>query len=599
MASRPRGRRGAVTVAALAIAVTAAGCASVPTSGAVQTGVGQNAFSQGQVYSQPIPEGPGSHWLPQQIVSGFLSASASFAGDHAVAREYLVSPARQTWQPGWAVTVVSSLTTTPVTVPKPMAGEVAQLAKVKATGLPVATLTDNGQYQASKGSSSQSYDYSLIRINGQWRIDELPNTQLLLTQTDFEHVYQSRDLYFLAQSGQSLVPDPVFVPQQAADTELATGLVNALLQDPTGWLEDAAQTAFPPRSYLIGQVRINGPNATVDLGGKAATANGTQVQQMAAQLVWTLESGTTSIQSVQLELNGRPVQVQNDQYQQLPDYHGWVPSQPAGSSVYYVGSDGAVQALTGAGQQGPGRIAAIPGAAGTTSAPALSSIAVSPDRRWVAGIAQAGQAVYIASMSRGGTLREVPTPDGSVTSLSWDALGDLWLAAGGTVWMLPPGGATPAAVTESTAPGSQVTAFRVAQDGVRAAMIVKGSSDGKPNVTVEVAAITRGGSSASLGPPLIIGSGISDPEQLSWYGGDDLIVLAGNPGQLYEVPLNGGQPAEIPVAGGDPVSVTATGPANSTADIAVGLADGTIMVSANLSGFQSTRANGLAPVYPG
>jgi Lipoprotein LpqB beta-propeller domain/Sporulation and spore germination len=597
MASRPRGR-GAVAAAALAVALAAAGCASVPTSGPVQTGADQNAVSQEQVYSQPIPVGPGPHWTPTRIVSGFLSASASFAGDHAVAREYLVGPALQSWQPGWAVTVVSGPPTlAPLEVPKPMDGQVTQLAKVKATGLPVASLSNTGQYQASKGTSSESYDYELIRVNGQWRIDGLPNA-LLLTQTDFQHVYQSRDLYFVTQSGQSLVPDPVFVPQQATDTELATGLVNALLQDPTGWLEDAAQTGFPARSYRVGQVRMNGSNAVVDLGGKAVTAGSAQLQRMAAQLVWTLESGPTSIQSVQLELNGRPVPVGGNQYQLLPQYLDWVQSQSSGSSVYYVASDGAVQALTGAGQQGTGRVAAVPGAAGTTSATSFSSIAVSPDRRSIAGIARGGQAVYVGGMSRGATLRELPALEGSVTSLSWDEFGDLWLVAGGQVWMLAPGGSTPEPVPLSITPGSEVTDFRVAPDGVRAAMIVKGSAGGK-SVTVQVAAITRDGSSASVGLPLTLGSSISDPLQLSWYGTDNLIVLAGGPGQLYEVPLNGGQPTPIPVIGGDPVSVTSTNPGGSTPDIAVGLSNNTIMVSANLGDFQSTRTDGLAPVYPG
>jgi Lipoprotein LpqB beta-propeller domain/Sporulation and spore germination len=602
MGSR-RPPRAATAIAAFAVAFAAAGCAAVPTNGPVQTGAGPNAFSGEQVYSQPIPERPGRNWDPNQIVSGFLSASASFADDHAVAREYLDSTAQQDWQPGWAVTVVSGiLTAHTVPLPKQVAGQLQQLDKVIVTGLPVATLDGSGQYQPSKGSSTESYPFSLIknRSNGQWRIDGLPTTQLLLTQTDFEHVYQPRDLYFLTPSGRSLVPDPVFVPAQATNTELATGLVSALLQDPTGWLQDAAQTGFPPGSSRV-QVRINGPDATVDLGGKAVTATSAQLTQMAAQLVWTLESGPTNIQSVQLQLNGRPTPVAGIQYQLLQDYHGWVQSQSSGSSLYYLGSDGVVRDLTGAGPQDPGSVSAIPGEAGTAAVPELSSVAVSPDRRWVAGIAKGGDAIYVGAMIRGAALRELPSPGGTVTSLSWDPQGNLWVAANGAngeVWMYPSASATPVPVPVSVSAGATVTEFRVAPDGVRAAMIVKGMLHGKPSVTVEVAAITRGGSVASVGVPLTIGSGI-DPRELSWYGQDNLIVLAGSPGQVYEVPLNGGQPAPITVTGGDPVSVAATGPEYGSPDIAVGLSDGTIMVSANSSGFEPTRALGLAPVYPG
>jgi len=591
MASRPSRPRPAAAAAAFVVVLAAAGCAAVPTSGPVQVAAGQGALSQQQVYSQPIPEGPGRGWTPKEIVAGFLAACASFAHNHGVAREYLDSTALENWKPGWAVTVESGLTTVAVTFPKQLTGQPNQLAKVKANGLPVATLNGSGQYLPS--SSAQPFNYSLVKVNGQWRIDSLPRSQLLLTENDFQRVYQPRDVYFLTQSGNRLVPDPVFVPQQATNTELATGLVQALLQNPTGWLEDAATTGFPAHSYRIGQVRINGPNATVDLGGKAVTATHKQLRQMAAQLVWTLASGP--IQSVQVQLNGRTVLGGQDQL--LSTYQGWVRGQSSGSSLYFLNDNRVVQDLAGAGQQGPGRVEEVQGAAGANPPP-LSSIAVSPDRRSVAGIAAKGGSFYIGGMAHNAPLRELPTPTGTITSLSWDAQGDLWIAAGGAVWVLPPGASTPLAVPVSVVPGGTVNDLRVAPDGVRAAMIV-GNTDGKSRPQVQVASITRGGSSASIGPPLTLGSSIADPTALTWYGQDNLIVLAGNPGQLYEVPLNGGQPAPIPVTGGNPVSVSATGPENLTPDIAVGLSNGTVMVSSNQSGFEPTKAVGWVPAYPG
>jgi len=150
-----------------------------------------------------------------------------------------------------------------------------------------------------------------------------------------------------------------------------------------------------------------------------------------------------------------------------------------------------------------------------------------------------------------------------------------------------------------------VTQFRVAPDGVRAAMIVHGMVDGKLISQVQVAAITHSGPSASVGQPEIIGSAIPDPKSLSWYGTDDVIVLNGSSSgpQLYEVPLNGGQPSPIQSAGGDPVSVTATSPGSSGApagEIILGLSNGKIMVSANLgNSWEPARAVGQAPAYPG
>jgi hypothetical protein len=596
--------------AALAAAVAAGGCSTVPTSGPVQqVGAGQIGISQENPQPIPVPPGPG--WTARQIVSGFLAASASFAGDHAVAREYLDSTAQRSWKPGWAVTVVSTTTTSNApAIRRQVSGQVQQLDQVKVTGLPVATLTDTGLYLASPGSSSESYDYSLAKINGQWRIDSLPKSQLLLTETDFEQVYQPRDLYFLTPSGRTLVPDPVFVPQQATTTELAAGLVRALLENrDQGWLAGAAGSGFPAKAWLIdNQVTINGPNAIVNLGEKPVTSNRRQLEQMAAQLAWTLASGAPStIQSVELQINGRPMQIRGNLDQLQQTFHSWVPPQPAGSSLYFVGSHGVVQELSGIGLPGSGRVGTVPGVAGRSgkgAPPAVGSIAVSPDRRWVAGITANGAAVYHGDLGPGAWPQPWRPTSGTCTSVSWDEQDDLWIAAGGQVWMLPPGATfAPVVPIDGGAPGGEVTQLRVAPDGVRAAMIVRGMVNGKSVSQVQVAAITRSGQSVSVGEPVTIGSAIPDPEALSWYGTDDVIVLGGSSSgpQLYEVPLNGGQPTPIATPDGDPVSVTATNPDDSAGEIALGMSDGKIMIAADQGAFEPVRAvpTGQAPAYPG
>jgi Lipoprotein LpqB beta-propeller domain/Sporulation and spore germination len=593
--------------AALAVAVVAAGCATVPTNGPVQqVGSAQNGLSQAQEYSQPIAVGPEPGWKPTQIVDGFLAASASFAGDHQIAKEYLDPAAQAAWHPGWAVTVVRGQpkATSVGPFPKSVPNQSDQRGQVKVTGLPVATITGSGQYQAYSGSSTKSYVFSLVSVNGQWRIDGLPTSQgLLLTEADFQHVYQPRDLYFLSQSGNTLVPDPVFVPQQATNTELATGLVKALLQDPSGWLTGATVTGFPAHTQPLGQVRIDGQNATVDLGGehgKPFKASQRQLEQMAAQLAWTLTSGPTPVQSVELELNNDPRRVMSSYYQDPQAYQGWMPAQPAGSSLYFVGSNGAVQTLSGVGQSGgpqDERTATVPGQAGSGSVPPLTSIAISPNGSSVAGIAAGAAAVYFGALGGGAALKEWRPTSGSCTSVSWDARGDLFVTAGGIVWMLPPNGGS--AVDMPVPGGDDVTDFVVAPDGVRVVMIVRDGSSSH----VEVGAVTHSGQAVMMqGMPVTIGAGIPQPDSLSWYGTDDVIALADSDSssgaQLYEVPLNGGPP-NIIASPGDAVSVTTTSPEGSAADIAIGLPGGKMMVSTDLGAFQPTRAGGESPAYPG
>lgn len=322
---------------------------------------------------------------------------------------------------------------------------------------------------------------------------------------------------------------------------------------------------------------------------------------MAAQLAWTLATGPTAIQSVELQINGRPLQIMHTQYQLPQTYHDWLPTQSAASKVFYIGSGGAVRTLLGVGQPGvsqPGHIGTVPGAAGAAGAPVLTSIAVSPDGSSVAGIA-GGATVYTTGLSPGATWRQWRPPGGRCTSLSWDSHGNLWVAAGGQVWVLPASGAAPDLVSLALPVGSGVTAFRISPDGVRAAMIVRDGLNGDRG-SVQVAGVARVGSSVLVGPAVAIGASIPDPVALSWYGEDDVIVLAGSTSdaELEEVPLNGGQPTTIPTQG-NVVSMTATGPDSSTPSIVIGLSDGHIMASTNLGAFEPTRAAGLAPAYPG
>ena len=585
---------GRVATAAVAVTVVAGGCAAVPTSGAVQQLGGAVQAGAGNSGAQPqlLPVPPGPGWSPEQIVQGFLVASASFAHHHAVAREYLDPNAQRSWQPGWAVTVVSSMTAANILpTRRQIALQPPAIGTVVVKGLRVATLTDTGQSaSATPAKPTVSFSFSLRQINEQWRIMNPPR-YLLLNQDDFLNVYQPRNIYFLAGSGQTLVPDPVFVPQQDTNADLAKGLVDALLKAPTGWLQGAATTGFPRNSGLI-NLKINGPEAIVDLGGKAATASRSQQKQMAAQLAWTLASGSAAIHSVEIQIDGRPQQIAGSLLQLLDAYSGWMPTPSAGSSLYYI-SGGIAKALTGVGPPGSGQLGSVTNvfpAGGAHPQPPLSSIAVSPDGRWIAGISAGGTAVYTWDRARKAALRKWPSTSGTCTSLSWDQQGDLWITAGGSVWLLPPGKGSVVPVSQ---PGASVASFHAAPDGVRAVMI-SGSQ-------LQLVAIDRNGS-PSLGPAVTIGSDVTDPESVSWYDANNVIVLDGSSsgGQLFEVPLNGGTSSALGASEGNIVSVTATNPLGPAPNIAVGLAGGQIMVSSILGGaFESTKAIGQAPVFPG
>jgi spore germination protein GerM len=573
-------------------ATITASCATVPTSGPARPiKESPNELTQGQDFPQLIPAPPGNRWTPKQIVSGFLVASASFAD--AVAREYL-APTAQNWKRGWAVTVVSQPAFKPAEFLPHVTGESAsKSATLQVSGQELATLTARGQYQIPHGLAEQHITFRLENINNQWRITN-PPSRLLLSKSDFLRVYQPRNLYFFGPDGRTLVPDPVFVPLQATTTDLATGLVQALKQAPLDYLQGVTQTSFPHGTRLLGQVRIGGSGATVNLGGTIARAPPSVLASVAAQLVWTLTSpsyGRPAIRSVRLEINGRLTYPPHSAsgVELLSAYRAMVPKPTAPAGLYFVGTNGAVQVLSaseGAARPGPAR-----GQAGAGLVP-MSAIAVSPpDERFIAGISPGHKVVYAGPLTKGGKLVSW-RPGGKSTSLSWDRNGDLWVATTNGVWLRPPGGKPPIAVDVGLHGGDRVTALRVAPDGVRVAMIVRSNAVSQ----VQIGAVIRGSSTASIGQLVPIGSGITGAAVLSWYDPDNLIVLA-NPGtvgaRLDRVPVNGGQPT--PIAPEPRIVSLAT----AGTKIVAGLRSGRMVTFAGAPGGWGPLLAGQYPAYPG
>ena len=114
--ARCRGLRGSLlALSVAAIVVTIAACAGIPTSGPV--GIGDGAVSEpGPVVL--LAYGPSVGAGPQEIVQGFLQASAAGSTDNfAVAREYLTGEAQSSWDPRAQVVVYSSKGTSQVTAP--------------------------------------------------------------------------------------------------------------------------------------------------------------------------------------------------------------------------------------------------------------------------------------------------------------------------------------------------------------------------------------------------------------------------------------------------------------------------------------------------
>jgi hypothetical protein len=565
-------------ILAAAAALLAAGCATVPTVGQPQAVTG--ATGQVPQAVQLIPPVPQANWSPAKIVLGFLSASASFTGNHAAAQKFLTPSARRTFQLGrWAVTVVSGQpSNVPVSLGPPGKGQPG-LYQVTLQAQQVATISDIGQYVYDP--AAPVYKFGLAKVNGQWRITSLTPPALLLTQDSFTDTYLPRNLYFWASDHSSLVPEPVFAPQQDTYAAAAASLVNALLranqgqggQDRTTWLGAATRTSFPAGTTLIGdKVTFAGQTAIVNLGGAVTRATSDQLQLGTAQLIATLTSTSYSspalAQHVELEVNGQvqPNTVPRAFYASvLPGSAGG-----PGSPLYYLARNGAVSELTGpAGKAvrnppGHGQIPftqiAVTQTPGTAQTPGTQLLAGT--------VASAGGCgVYYGPLTgtTALTLRALPAAAGRCTSVSWDGLGDIWAVTAAGIWILPAGGRQFVPVTLPQLPGGSTTPYRVlsirvAPDGVRVAMLVQtgAGSPGGAQSQVVMAAVSHPGSDYQLGPTVAVGPSLDDAAALSWLDPDHLVVLAHS--LLYSVPVSGGAPAVIEAAPPGATSVSATGP---------------------------------------
>ena len=435
-----------------------------------------------------------------------------------------------------------------------------------------------------------------------------PSHELLLTKDLFQLAFQPRNLYYLDPAGKDLVPNPVFVPVNSGDP--AVDLVRALLIPPQGWLAGAVLSAFPPAAVPRHvEILPGSKTAVVDLGLPKSATSEASLAGMASQLVWTLTSSSyesASVQGVKLEVNGKvwtpPGAASAVLSPRTFPQPALVPPRP--QELYFLGSNGAARVL---GAQGSS--SAVPGQAGTGQV-SLTSIAVSRDQRYLAGIGGSATAstLYTSSLSAAAKPHassaarslQIRMSGVSITSVSWDRHDNLWVAglAGGKprVWVLGASKGTPVSVRLPPHIRS-VTALRVAPDGVRVAMIASVSTVNGLAKEVLLAVIVRTSDQVMLSSTGQLGADLTQPSALTWYDADHLLVVnqASYGPQLEEVPVDGDRSS---YQGIEPemASIAAAGPHNG---LFVGLRTGHLARSVGLGELWSPFAEGSAATYPG
>ncbi|MFD7878105.1 LpqB family beta-propeller domain-containing protein [Streptomyces sp. NPDC059766] len=598
----------AVVAYAASGVVLLTGCASMPDDGDLR-GVESTPRQDIQVRVFAMP--PRENAQPGEIVQGFLEALTSDDPTYATARQYLTGEARQTWAPDMSTTV---LLDGPNPQADPSGGRVdGDDYSFTLTGTMVAGVDAQQAYTPASGRYSRPVHLTKNKKTGQWRIDGLPQG-VVMGKSDFERNYMSVNKYYFASNsadagnGQPTgVADPVYVRERV---DPMTEMVRSLLQGPTSWLRPVVRSSFPTGTALDKGVTSLTPDdqnkLTVPLNDKAARVGRTQCIEMAAQLLYTLHNLTPAVDEVELRAGGArlcsldeesAVAVASRGSASHPDY------------LYFIDGKHRLVRIPGGAGDTP-KAEPVPGALGE-EVKQLRAAAVSRDEHTAAGVSLDGKSLYVGSLVSGSSVGEPvlrstgKTETDRLTTPSWDARGDLWVAdrnpAAPRLLLLEKGAGVPLEVRAPALTG-RIRDVRVAADGVRIALVVE-DQDGKESLLI--GRIERDEKDGERPAVSVLELRSATPEleevtAMAWAGDSRLVVVGREQGgvqQMRYVEVDGSVPE-----GPTPAAVTGVKEIAASEDEQLPLAayseDGIVRLPSGAQ-WQKVVKDGSAPVYPG
>ncbi|WP_336115187.1 LpqB family beta-propeller domain-containing protein [Streptomyces sp. PTD9-10] len=593
-------------------AVLLAGCASMPDSGDLRDVESTPRQDTGvRVFAMP----PAEDAEPGEIMQGFLEALTSDDPQYDTARKYLTADAARTWRPEQSATVLANGPSAVSAQPSGGGREAVDTSSLTyvLTGSMVAKVDAEQAYRPAAGSYSKKVHLTKDGKSGQWRIDALPQG-VVMGKSDFQRNYTSVNKYYFASTttvgatGQPVaVADPVFVRSKV---DPMTQMVRSLLSGPTRWLEPVVRSSFPTGTALQEGVSGLAPDdqnrLTVPLNSKVSHAGAAKCTEMATQLLFTLRNLTPTLESVELQGPGRHRLC--DLTEERAESAAWHASAQRQRPEYLYFLDGKHRLVRlPTGSAGTGAVP-VPGPLGEAEKE-LQSVAVSRDERTVAGIGADGKALYVTSLASGGSLGEAvvgsqgATPTDRLTTPSWDARGDLWVADRDPrhpkLYVLEQGVGKPVEVSIPDLPG-RIRDVRVAADGVRVALVVE--KDDKQQ-SLLIGRIERDDRSGARPAVLELRSAAPDLEQvtaMSWAGDSRLVVVGleqGGVHQMRYVQVDGST-----LDGPAPAALSGVKAIAASEDERVPLVayseDGIVRLPSGAQ-WQKVDKDGTAPVYPG
>lgn len=279
------------------ISFTLVACGNIPKNSSIQEGSILGSVPEGSIV-RVIASTPQEGMTPEEIVSGFLNASASSENDFKIAREYLIPELRDTWQPTQQIQVYEGqgrLNLTP-------GNSVVFTAPLNSV------IDDQSRITLSEPDSQLVQEFKLKKVDNEWRIN-LDIKGLLISLADLNRSFTTFPLWFPDSSLQTLTPDIVVLPRST--TGNATRLMQLLLAGPGENLTGAVRSAFPVGTTLaINSVPVSNGLATVSLNESVLSAEPFLREVLSAQIVKTL-SRIPEIRTVRINVGSQSLIVPN------------------------------------------------------------------------------------------------------------------------------------------------------------------------------------------------------------------------------------------------------------------------------------------------
>lgn len=539
-------RARAALAGVLTAALLTAGCAGIPRESQpeIVTPVRLPAVRASATIS-PIPGAD-----PQTIVNQFLDANASSDARHSAARAFLTPDAQRRWSDA-SVTVVGDALRVSGDAPT-----------ITVTAGRIGTVDEDGIYApdlVGDGSAGDpvTVQFQMTRINGQWRIDQLPNG-LIVTESQFGELYRQQKVYFLDSTETRFVPDTRY-NALATPADLASWLLNQLIVGPRPYLQNAVQNEVPAQAdQRRVTATLSHTDITVDIPGAAQLDQHT-LALLAAQLVETLEQAVAS-STVRITDGGRPVTLpDHPDGVTVADFASFTALSVAPPNELFFVRDATLQTVSG------DRAQPVPGVL-SRPLPGLSSVALadrgSQNYLVAAVVGQVGASRLLLGRLQDAALTDSGVPAGPLGKPAWAPATpspEVWVASGAAIERVTaPGRVSPVSLTARTgAVTGAISSIAFSVDGTRIALVV---SPAPGRAQVWVGAVVRSGSQARVDglqpvtPPDVEVSDVAwnDPTTLYVSGFDH---RSGEPG-VWDVQSDGSawKPREV---AGLPIAVPA------------------------------------------